>query len=86
MPTLARILLDNPLSEKGSYHALKEDYHLMPNMNAALMLQMVKRALAGDRELALMLLLMAGYGDAIEKLIHEQSVLWTTLFPKPMDE
>ena len=81
MEELAEILLSLPMSEKeDEYRALMEDYHLMPEMRSVTMLKMVRRAMrGGDPELALMLLLMGGYGENLEKLIREESVIWQTL-------
>ena len=81
MEELAEILLSLPMSEKeDEYRALTEDYHLMPDMRSVTMLKMVRRAMrGGDTELALMLLLMGGYGEDLERLIREESVIWQTL-------
>ena len=60
--------------------ALRRDYHLAPNLPAILMLRMVRRAVNGDGELGLLLLLLAGYDDLAEKILMEESVLLSTLF------
>lgn len=78
---LAAILLENPMSEETDEHtALRRDYHLAPNLPAILMLRMVRRAVNGDGELGLLLLLLAGYDDLAEKILMEESVLLSTLF------
>ena len=80
MPTIARILLENPMSEEeDEYKALREDYHLVPNVSTVLMLKMVRKAMEGDRELSLMLLLMAGYDVWVQQLIRDESILWKTI-------
>ncbi|MBQ8075586.1 MAG: hypothetical protein IJ237_06335, partial [Oscillospiraceae bacterium] len=69
---LAEILLNQPMSEKEEYKALKEDYHLLPDLYSVTMLKMVRRAMQGeDPELATMLLLMAGYGDQLMEFIQK---------------
>ena len=78
---LAAILLENPMSEETDEHtALRRDYHLAPNLPAILMLRMVRRAVNGDGELGLLLLLLAGYDDLAEKILMEESVLLSALF------
>ena len=80
MPTIVRILLENPMSEKEGYRALTEDYHLVPNVGTVLALRMIRKAMEGERDLALLLLLTAGYGDWVQQLIRDESILWQTVF------
>ncbi|MBQ3373941.1 MAG: hypothetical protein IJG40_12520 [Oscillospiraceae bacterium] len=86
MPAVIRILLEEPMSEKEEYHALTEDYHLVPNVGTVLALKMVRKAMEGERDLALLLLLTAGYGDWVQQLIREESVLWQTVFTPLKDK
>ena len=84
---LAEILLNQPMSEKEEYKALKEDYHLLPDLYSVTMLKMVRRAMQGeDPELATMLLLMAGYGDQLMEFIQKDSVIWQTLLSDEENE
>ena len=79
--SLAFRLLAVPMSEEeDEAKALRNDYHLVPNLPAVLMLKMVRKALAGDGELGLMLLLMGGYEEDVEKCFLEESVIFQTFF------
>jgi hypothetical protein len=50
-----------------------------PDWRSVTMLNLIKRALAGDKEIALMLLAMAGYGEGIDQTIAEESVFIQTM-------
>ena len=79
--SLAFRLLAVPMSEEeDEAKALRNDYHLVPNLPAILMLKMVRKALDGDGELGLMLLLMGGYEEEVEKCFLEESVIFQTFF------
>ena len=79
--SLAFRLLAVPMSEEeDEAKALRNDYHLVPNLPAILMLKMVRKALAGDGELGLMLLLMGGYEEEVETCFLEESVIFQTFF------
>jgi hypothetical protein len=81
------ILLSLPMSDKeDEYLALKEDYQLMPDWYSVLMLRTVRRALAGDTELATVLMYLAGYGNELNSLIAENSVVLNTLVKKHLPE
>ena len=81
------ILLSLPMSDKeDEYLALKEDYQLMPDWYSVLMLRTVRKALAGDAELATVLLYLAGFGDELNRLIAENSVVFNTLIKKHLPE
>lgn len=78
---LARTLLEAPMSrEEDGRKALTADYRLVPDAVALLMLKTVRRALAGDAELAMLLLLLGGYEEEVQKAFLEESVLLKTLF------
>ena len=80
MIKLAMWMLSFPLDpEKNEYTALIEDYHLKPDWRSVTMLNLIKRAAAGDKEIALMLLAMAGYGEGIDQAIAEDSVFIHTM-------
>ena len=81
------ILLSLPMSDKeDEYLALKEDYQLMPDWYSVLMLRTVRKALTGDAELATVLLYLAGFGDELNRLIAENSVVFNTLIKKHLPE
>ena len=85
--TVLLILLSLPMSDKkDEYLALKEDYQLMPDWYSVLMLRTVRKALAGDAELATVLLYLAGFGDELNRLIAENSVVFNTLIKKHLPE
>ena len=67
--------------EKEELQALREDYHLIPDRHSVLAYRMVRRALDGDAELALLLLSMSVYDDDLDRIFLENSVLLRTLFP-----
>lgn len=80
MTQLAMLMLSLPLDpDKEEYTALKEDYAILPDWRSVMMLRLIKRALAGDREIALVLLAMAGYGEGIDRIIAEESVVINTM-------
>ena len=75
------ILLKYPMSKKeDEYSALWEDYHMIPSPLAMMLLRLVRRALAGDRDLALMLLVLGGYDSLVAQIFMEESVILNTLF------
>ena len=75
------ILLKYPMSKKeDEYKALWEDYHMIPSPLAMMLLRLVRRALAGDRDLALMLLVLGGYDSLVAQIFMEESVILNTLF------
>ena len=82
------ILMNMPMSEtENEYLALKNDYHLYPDWCAITMLKTVRRALSGDTELATALLYLSGYGDELNRLIAEDSVVnYMTLKMKTASE
>ena len=81
------ILLSLPMSDKeDEYLALKEDYQLMPDWYSVLMLRTVRKALTEDAELATVLLYLAGFGDELNRLIAENSVVFNTLIKKHLPE
>ena len=85
--TVLLILLSLPMSDKeDEYLALKEDYHLMPDWYSVLTLRTVRKALAGDAELATVLLYLAGFGDELNRLIAENSVVFNTLIKNHLPE
>ena len=74
MIKLAMLMLSLPLNpEKDEYKALVEDYLIAPDWRSVMMLRLVKRALAGDMEIAMVLMAMAGYGAEIDQTIAEES-------------
>ena len=76
LPDLTFILLKYPMSEKeDEFSALLEDYHLTPSILAVTMLRLVRRALEGDRDLALCLLVLGGYENIVGKILMEESSL-----------
>ena len=76
----AMLMLSQPLDpDKEEYTALKEDYAILPDWCSVMMLRLIKRALAGDREIALVLLAMAGYGEGIDRIIAEESIVINTM-------
>ncbi len=76
LPDLTFILLKYPMSEKeDEFSALLEDYHLTPSILAVTMLRLVRRALAGDRDLALCVLVLGGYENIIGRIMMEESSL-----------
>ncbi len=73
---LTFILLKYPMSEKeDEFSALLEDYHLTPSILAITMLRLVRRAMAGDRDLALCLLVLGGYENIVGKIMMEESTI-----------
>ena len=81
VPKLARILLESPMSETADERkALLEDYHIVPDVLAVLMLKLVQRAMSGDAELAMLLLLLAGYENEISQIFLENSEILSALF------
>ena len=81
------ILLSLPMSDKeDEYLALKEDYQLMPDWYSVLTLRTVRKALTGDAELATVLLYLAGFGDELNRLIAENSVVFNTLIKQHLPE
>ena len=86
MAELAGIFLSEPMStEKDEFTALKEDYHLIPDLDAVIMLRLVRRALAGDAELAVLLLWLGGFGEEKDKIIQENSVIMQTMTESDKD-
>ena len=80
MSALAMLMLSVPLDlEKDEDIALREDYLTLPDWRSVTMLRLIKRAAEGDRDIALMLLAMAGYGDGIDRAIEEKSVFLNTI-------
>ena len=76
LPDLTFILLKYPMSEKeDEFSALRDDYHLTPSILAITMLRLVRRALAGDRDLALCLLVLGGYENMVGRILMEESAL-----------
>ena len=65
---------------EDEHRALKEDYHIVPDYRAVLLLRSVRRALAGDAELAAVLMLLAGYEDEVNRIIEEESDIVNKLF------
>ena len=81
------MLLSLPMSDIEDEHkALKEDYHLVPDYRSVLLLRAVRRAMAGDAELAAVLMLLGGYETDLSRIIEEESVIVNTLYKKkPID-
>ena len=81
------MLLSLPMSDIEDEHkALKEDYHLVPDYRSVLLLRAVRRAMAGDTELAAVLMLLGGYETDLSRIIEEESVIVNTLYKKkPID-
>ena len=80
---MAFILLQYPMSkEKDEYKALWKDYHMIPSPLAMMLLRLVRRALAGDRDLALILLVLGGYEKTVSQIFMEESSILSTLFSK----
>ena len=80
---MAFILLQYPMSkEKDEYKALWKDYHMIPSPLAMMLLRLVRRARAGDRDLALMLLVLGGYEKMVPRIFMEESSILSTLFSK----
>ena len=76
LPDLTFILLKYPMSDKeDEFSALRDDYHLTPSILAITMLRLVRRALAGDRDLALCLLVLGGYENMVGRILMEESAL-----------
>ena len=74
MIKLARFMLDLPLHpEKDEITALTEDYLLEPDWRSQIMLRLLKRAAAGDTEIALLLMALAGYGDEVDRVLTGES-------------
>ena len=57
----------------GKVFSFKEDYYLQPDLYAVTMLRLVRRALAGDAELAVLLMALGGYRDEIDVAFQENS-------------
>ncbi len=80
MIKLAMLMLSLPLNpDKPEYTALVEDYAIAPDWQSVTMLRLLKRAAAGDREIAMLLLAMAGYGEGIDRAIAEESQIVQTM-------
>ena len=80
MIVLAMLMLSLPLNpEKDEHTALVEDYLIAPDWRSVMMLRLVKRALAGDMEIAMVLMAMAGHGAEIDQAIAEESVFVQTM-------
>ena len=80
---MAFIFLKYPLSkEPDEYKAIRENYHMIPSPLAMMMLRLVRRAVAGDRDLALMLLVLGGYEKMVAQIFMEESSLLSTLFSR----
>lgn len=80
MSALAMLMLSVPLDpEKDEAAALREDYLTLPDWRSVTMLRLIKRAVEGDRDIALMLLAMAGYGEGLDRAIEEKSFFLHTL-------
>ena len=80
MSALAMLMLSLPLNpEKDEQTALREDYLTLPDWRSVTMLRLIRRANEGDKDIALMLLAMAGYGDGIDRAIEEESVFLNTM-------
>ena len=80
MIKLAMLMLSLPLNpEKPEHTALVEDYAIAPDWRSVTMLRLLKRAAAGDREIAMLLLAMAGYGEGIDRAIAEESQIVQTM-------
>ena len=70
MTQLARYMVDLPLHpEKDEMQALVEDYLLKPDWRSQIMLRMLRRAAAGDNEIAMLLLAVAGYGEEVDDIL-----------------
>ena len=80
MMKLAMLMLSLPLNpEKAEHTALVEDYLIAPDWRSFMMLRLIKRALAGDMEIAMVLMAMAGYGGEIDQAIAEESQIVQTI-------
>ncbi|MBO7423090.1 MAG: HNH endonuclease [Oscillospiraceae bacterium] len=80
---MAFILLKYPMSrKKDEYKALKEDYHMIPSPLAMMMLRLVRKALVGDKDLAMMLLVLGGYENMVAQIFMEESTILNTFFSK----
>jgi hypothetical protein len=81
LPDLTFILLKYPMSEKeDEFSALLEDYRLTPSILAVTMLRLVRRALEGDRDLALCLLVLGGYENIVGRIMLEESALASLMY------
>jgi hypothetical protein len=73
---LARIFLSEPMSSiRDEYTALKQDHHLNPDLLSVTMLRLVRRALMGDAELAMLLMVLGGSRDEVERAVEEESLI-----------
>ena len=80
MIKLAMLMLSLPLNpEKAEHTALVEDYLIAPDWRSVMMLRLIKRALAGDMEIAMVLMAMAGSGGEIDQAIAEESQIVQTI-------
>ena len=77
---LVKIFLSEPMSSiQDEYTALKEDYHLKPEIYAVTALRLVRRALMGDSELGLLLMAIGGYRKEADRIIAEESAILRVL-------
>ena len=83
MASLVNLILSQPMDEeKEELQALKEDYHLIPDRHSILAYRMIRRAMAGDAELAMLLLSMSAFDGDIDRILLENSILLRTLTGK----
>ena len=83
---LAMLMLSLPLNpEKEEFTALKEDYLIAPDWRSINMLKLLKRALAGDAEIATLLLWLGGYGNSIDQAIAEESQIFGVFMKQELE-
>ena len=81
IPSLLNWILSKPMTEQeDELKALKEDYHLLPNLQSIAVLKMVRQAVAGDAWLGCFLLSMSRYSAYLDKLILENSQIAACLY------
>ena len=77
---MVKIFLSEPMSTiQDEYTALKEDYRLKPDLYAVTILRLVRRALMGDSELAVLLMALGGYKEEMDEIITANSVIMQTM-------
>ena len=77
---LINVFLSEPMSSlEDEYTALKEDYHIQPDLYSVTILRLVRRALLGDLELAVLLMSIGGYGNELDKIIMENSEIMQSM-------
>ncbi len=73
---MVKIFLSEPMSTiQDEYTALKEDYHLESDLYAITILRLVRRALAGDSELAVLLMALGGFKEKMDEMVTANSMI-----------